>query len=113
MALTVAWSVEEIEAAVAVEVQGFVATQLEAFAFLFEVDLAKCAVCPAALVDGGVFFCWVPRDEGFFEAGTDDQIGAFGEGGWIAGVVLIVDISIYNRRVTLGGQVLQSENGSR
>ena len=85
---SVAGRVEEVEAAVAVEVEGVVLAEFEALAFVGEGDFAQRAAFPRFLVDGGVLVCWPAGDEGAFEAGADDEVGGRGEGGWVACVVL-------------------------
>jgi len=67
--------VDEVEGAIAVEVEGFVAAEFQALAFGFEVDFAQVAVFPCSLVDGAVGYGWVAGDEAGFEAGSYDQVG--------------------------------------
>lgn len=68
----VARRVEEVEAAVAVEVEGAVLADLEPGAFGGEVDFAERAALPSGLVDGGVLVGGIGGREGGFEAWADD-----------------------------------------
>ena len=71
----VAWGVEQVEAAVAVEVERAEFPNAQTVAFALEVDLAQVAVLPCALVDGGVGDCREGWYEGLLEAWADYEVG--------------------------------------
>ena len=74
MAYSVAWSVEKVEATVAVEVEGFVLTDSEAFAVAIEVDFAESATFPSFLVHRRILVGWPSGNESAFETRSHDEI---------------------------------------
>jgi hypothetical protein len=68
------WRVEEVEAAVPVEVVGVVLPDFEGSGHVFEVDLNELTTFPGSFIDGGIVDGGIARSERFFESGTDDEV---------------------------------------
>jgi hypothetical protein len=70
-----AWGVEQVEASIAIEVEGAEFSNTQAVAFAFEIDLAQVAVLPCAFVYGRLRDGGEAWHECRLEAWADDQVG--------------------------------------
>ena len=84
----VAGSVEEVEAAVSVEVERFELADFQSFALAIEIDFSKSTAFPCLFVDRRFRDSRPAWDECFFEAWTYDEVGGTRESSWVSSVVL-------------------------
>lgn len=80
MSCGVAGAVEQVEAPIAVEVDGAERSHVQPSAFAVEVDLPQVTALPGTLRDGGFGVGRVALREFGLEAGTDDEVCRAGEG---------------------------------
>lgn len=75
-----AGTVEQVEAPVAIQVDGAERSHVQPFAFNVEVDLAQVATLPGTLRDWSFGIGRVALRELAFEARTDDEVRRAGKG---------------------------------
>ena len=80
MSRGVAGAVEQVEAPVAVEVDGAERSHVQPFALAIKVDFPQVTALPGTLRDGGFGVGRVALRELGLEAGTDDEVCRAGEG---------------------------------